>query len=112
MEAIFSVGGEMIIPTGIRCINMPDDKMLNIFPRSGLGTKYRFVLTNLTGIIDADYYESENEGHILIKMINDGEYELHLDQGKAFCQGIIQDFYITEDDNCTMIRSGGFGSTD
>lgn len=51
----------MIIPTGIKCIHMPDDKMLTIHPRSGLGTKYRFDLTNLTGIIDADYSDSKEK---------------------------------------------------
>ena len=113
MDAIFSIKGEMIIPTGIKCINMPDDKFLGIYPRSSLGTKYRFIITNLTGVIDADYPDSpKKEGHILIKMANDGEYELNLEQGKAFCQGIIQDYYITVDDNCTTIRTGGFGSTD
>lgn len=112
MEAIFSSGGEMVIPTGIKCINMPDDKMLNIYPRSSLGTKYRFILTNLTGIIDADYCESDNEGHILIKMSNDGEYEVNLEKGKAFCQGILENYYITENDSCFQPRNGGFGSTD
>lgn len=113
MHSYFSAGNEMIIPTGIKCVHMPDDKMLTIHPRSGLGTKYRFVLTNLTGIIDADYSDSkEKEGHILIKMSNDGEYELDIEQGKAFCQAIIQTYYITEDDNSTKIRTGAFGSTD
>lgn len=112
MEAIFSAGGELVIPTGIKCVNMPNDKMLNIYPRSGLGTKYRFVLTNLTGIIDADYSESDNEGHIIIKMSNDGEYEVNLENGKAFCQGILENYYITENDYCFQTRNGGFGSTD
>lgn len=113
IHSFFSTGNEMIIPTGIKCVNMPDDKMLTIHPRSGLGTKYRFVLTNLTGIIDADYSDSkEKEGHIFVKMSNDGEYELDIEQGKAFCQAIIQTYYITEDDTSTKIRTGGFGSTD
>ena len=112
MDVVFCIGGELVIPTGIKCVNMPKDKMLILHPRSGLGTKYRFVLTNLTGIIDADYSESEKEGHILVKMVNDGEHELTLDQEKAFCQGIIQNYYVTADDNCTTKRTGGFGSTD
>lgn len=45
-------------------------------------------------------------------MSNDGEYELDIEQGKAFCQAIIQTYYITEDDTSTKIRTGGFGSTD
>lgn len=112
MDVIFYTGGEMVIPTGIKCINLPYDKYLAIHPRSKLGTEYRFIITNLTGIIDADYSESKKEGHILIKMVNEGIHDLNIEQGKAFCQGIIQNYYITENDDCTKIRTGGFGSTD
>ena len=34
---LFTVGGEQVIPTGISCVNMEDDDVLLIFPRSGLG---------------------------------------------------------------------------
>ncbi len=110
MDVEFTADGEMLIPTGIRCVNMTDDDVLKMYPRSGLGTKYGFVPVNLTGIIDADYANSENEGHILMKMRN-GDDELELDAGMAFCQGIFSKYGITADDNTTEIRNGGFGST-
>ena len=41
------------IPTGIRCVDMADDEVLMIYPRSGLGIKKRLVVTQGTGVIDA-----------------------------------------------------------
>ena len=101
------------IPTGIRC-NMDKDWVLMMFPRSGLGFKYRLQLDNTVGIIDSDYYCSDNEGHIFLKITNDSkvEKECYIDQGKAFAQGIFLPYGITEDDDATGIRNGGFGSTD
>ena len=49
------------IPTGIR-VKMEDGWVLMLFPRSGLGFKYRVQLDNTVGIIDGDYYDSDNEG--------------------------------------------------
>ena len=100
-----------VIPTGIRC-KMNEGWVLQIYPRSGLGFKYHMVLANTVGIIDADYYYAENEGHILVKIRNDGGRELHLKKGERFCQGIFVPFGITDFDNVTAKRSGGMGSTD
>ena len=105
--------GETIkIPTGIR-VKIATGWMLAIFPRSGLGFRYRLQLNNTVGIIDSDYYNSDNEGHIFIKLTNDSNEEktLSLRAGEAFAQGIFIPFGITEDDNTTSIRNGGFGST-
>ena len=60
-------GESTLIPTGIRA-KMEDGWVLQIFPRSGLGFKHRVQLDNTVGIIDADYYNSSNEGHIMIKL--------------------------------------------
>ena len=103
--------GETIkIPTGIRC-KIDDGWVLMGFPRSGLGFKYRLKLNNSVAIIDCDYYFSDNEGHIFIKMTNEGDKEMRVEQGNGFVQGIFVPFGITEDDNVTEIRNGGFGST-
>jgi dUTP pyrophosphatase len=105
--------GETIkIPTGIRA-NMREDYVLMVFPRSGLGFKYRLQLNNTVGIIDSDYYYSDNEGHIFIKLTNasnEGKV-LTLATGNGFAQGIFLQFGITEDDEVTELRNGGFGST-
>lgn len=105
--------GETIkIPTGIRAF-MREDYVLMVFPRSGLGFKFRLQLNNTVGIIDSDYYYSDNEGHIFIKLTNDSNEgkTLTLAEGNGFAQGIFLPFGITEDDEVTELRNGGFGST-
>ena len=58
------------IPTGIRA-KMEENWVLQCYPRSGLGFKFRLQLNNTVGIIDSDYYNSDNEGHIFAKITND-----------------------------------------
>ncbi len=105
--------GETIkIPTGIRAW-MREDYVLLCFPRSGLGFKFRLQLNNTVGVIDSDYYNSDNEGHIFIKLTNDSNEgkTMQLEAGNGFAQGIFMAFGITEDDGATELRNGGFGST-
>lgn len=109
--------GETIgIPTGIRA-KMDIAWVLMIFPRSGLGFKYRLQLDNTVGIIDSDYYYSDNEGHIIIKVTNcsntgsSAGKVLELESGKGFAQGIFLQYGITSDDDAEGVRNGGFGST-
>lgn len=105
-------GQSIRVPTGIRA-RIADGWVLQIFPRSGLGFKYRLQLDNTVGIIDADYYNAKNEGHIQIQITNDGKSGrvLTLDAGDGFAQGIFLLFGITEDDEADGVRVGGFGST-
>lgn len=100
------------IPTGIRC-KMNENYVLMIFPRSSLGFKYRLNLDNTVGIIDSDYYNALNEGHIMIKVTNNSldNKTLILQKGDAFAQGIFVTYGITCDDETNEIRVGGFGST-
>jgi len=100
------------IPTGIR-VKMEDGWVLKCYPRSGLGFKYRLQLNNTVGIIDADYYYSDNEGHIFAKLTNctNERKTLKINKCEAFMQGIFVEFGITYDDNVNEIRNGGFGST-
>ncbi len=100
------------VPTGIRC-EMNPRWVLMIYPRSGLGFKFRLQLNNTVGVIDSDYFYSDNEGHIFIKMTNDSNEEKVVDVkvGQGFAQGIFMQYGITEDDNVTEERNGGFGST-
>ena len=105
--------GETIkIPTGIR-VFIESDWVLNIFPRSGLGFKYRLQLNNTVGVIDSDYFNSDNEGHIFIKITNDSNENktVELNSGQGFAQGIFMPFGLVEDDDTTDHRNGGFGST-
>lgn len=105
--------GETVkIPTGIR-VKMEEGWVLKIYPRSGLGFKYRVQLNNTVGIIDSDYYYAENDGHIFIKITNDSNEgkTLTLNAGDAFAQGIFVEYGITLDDDADGVRTGGFGST-
>lgn len=101
----------ILIPTGVNCF-LKKDLVLFILPRSGLGTKNRFVPSNLVGVIDSDYINSQNQGHIFMKMVNDGEEDTLLKQGQAFCQGVIIKYYIADNNEIISKRDGGFGSTD
>ena len=106
-------GASVLIPTGFRA-KIADGWVLKIYPRSGLGFKHRIRLDNTVGIIDADYYGSDNEGHIMIKLsceAHDDGHTAELPEGKGFAQGIFLPFGITEDDDADGVRTGGFGST-
>ena len=95
-----------LIPTGIRS-KINNGWVLKIYPRSGLGFKHRVQLDNTVGIIDADYYNSSNEGHIMIKL----SCSVAVNAGDGFAQGIFVQFGITFDDDASGVRDGGFGST-
>ena len=105
-------GREMQIPTGVRA-RMEEDYVLMLFPRSGLGFKYRLQLNNTVGVIDSDYFHAENEGHIFCKLTNDSRENktVTIHTGEGMVQGIFLPFGITEDDRADAVRTGGFGST-
>ncbi len=100
------------IPTGIR-VQMKEDWVLKLYPRSGLGFKYRLQMNNTVGVIDSDYYFSDNEGHIFVKLTNDSNEGRTVDvaAGTGFVQGIFLEYGITVDDEAEGVRNGGFGST-
>ena len=105
--------GETIkVPTGIRA-EIAEGWVLMLFPRSGLGFKYRLQMNNTVGIIDSDYFYSDNEGHIFVKLTNDSKENktVIVEAGQGFVQGLFIPFGITEDDNVSALRNGGFGST-
>ena len=112
MEGCIQPGQTVKIPTGIR-VRMEEGWVLACFPRSGLGFKYRLQLDNTVGIIDSDYWQSDNEGHIFCKLTNDSKQgkTLELEAGTGFMQGIFLPFGITLDDSVSDRRNGGFGST-
>lgn len=106
-------GASVLIPTGIRA-KMNPGWVLMLFPRSSLGFKYRMQLDNTVGIIDADYYGADNEGHIMCRITNDthDNKALHINKGAGMVQGIFVPFGITDDDSAEGKRTYGFGSTD
>ena len=99
ISVVLNPGETVKVPTGIR-VKMEDDYVFMIYPRSGLGFKYRLQLNNTVGVIDADYYDSDNEGHIFVKITNDSNEgkSVSLEEGTAFAQGIFMQYAITYDD--------------
>lgn len=111
--ALVLAPGETIkIPTGIR-VRMDEGWVCKLYPRSGLGFKFRLQLNNTVGIIDSDYYGSDNEGHILARITNDSNENrtVDLEPGDAFMQGVFVEYGITFDDDASEVRNGGLGST-
>lgn len=105
-------GTTIKVPTGIR-VKIDESWVLKLYPRSGLGFKYRLQFNNTVGVIDSDYFNSDNEGHIFIKLTNDSNEGKTLDvtAGMGFAQGIFVEYGITVDDDADGVRNGGFGST-
>ena len=111
-DIVLQPGETIKIPTGIR-VKLEPNYVLKLYPRSGLGFKFRLQLNNTVGIIDSDYYYSDNEGHIFAKITNDTNEGrvIEIKKGTGFMQGIFVEYAITFDDDVTEIRNGGFGST-
>lgn len=104
------------IPTGI-CASMEPDWVLQIYPRSSLGFKYGIQLVNTVGIIDSDYIYANNEGHIIIKLINNSNDTVTIGAMERIVQGIFIQYGTTYNDAMILNsddaqhRTGGFGST-
>ena len=106
------LGLRTMVPTGLK-VKMENCMCLQLHPRSSTGSNCLLQLANQTGIIDADYYNNEdNEGHIFVALINLSPVDIKIKKGDKIAQGIFVPFYITDDDEAKGIRTGGFGSTD
>ena len=109
----FEAGSKFKIATGVRWIaDGANDRVLLIVPRSGLGFRYGIRLPNTIGVIDADYAEADNEGHILVAFENPSSEDVQLPEGKPFVQGIIVKYEVPDGAESGDVRTGGFGSTD
>lgn len=112
VNIVLDPGTTVKIPTGIR-VEMQENWVLKCYPRSGLGFKFRLQLNNTVGIIDSDYFYSDNEGHMFAKITNDTNEQklIEIEAGSGFMQGIFVEYGITMDDDVKEARNGGFGST-
>ena len=107
-------GEEIKVPTGIKA-HCHAFTRLSIVPKSGLGFRYYTRLANTIGTVDADYYGNPgNDGCIFVKLRNEGDKELFIKKGEAFCQGIFEPYIPDRDMNASLLkeREGGFGSTE
>ena len=101
-----------LIPTGLK-VEMPSDEVLFVFPRSSLAIKKSVTMSNNVGVIDADYYNNaDNEGHIMVPLINYGDDIVIIEKHERIAQGIFVKYQITDDDAPILEhRVGGFGSS-
>lgn len=104
---------QVLIPTFVKAA-IDDDKVLELYPRSSYGIKKGLELANTVGVIDADYYNNEdNEGHIMVCMRNTTSKPVHLERGDKFVQGIIKRYFLMDGDEYGVgkARKGGIGSS-
>lgn len=100
-----------LVSAGVKC-QLDPGYYLELSPRSSTPLKYWLVMANSVGIIDADYYNNpDNEGEIFLQLINLSPFNIQLHKGDVIGQGIIKKYEVTNDDNATGERLGGFGST-
>ena len=110
-DVVIPPGSVVRVPTGLKAF-MQEDEFLSIHIRSGISFRHILSLVNDTGIIDADYYNNpDNEGHIVIAIINHSDEPVSIRKGDRIAQGIFMKYLTTYDDQASGERAGGFGST-
>ena len=112
-DCILPCGKVTLVPTGLKAY-MQENEYLGLHIRSGVSLKHRLMLVNAQGIIDSDYYDNaENEGHIMVAVLNLGEADFRVEKGMRIAQGIFYTYLVADDDEAGKgaSRTGGFGST-
>lgn len=102
-----------LVPTGIRA-KMETDDFLSIHVRSSTAKNKGVILKNQTAIVDCDYYNADNFGHIQLMLFNISDEVVKLKKGDKIVQGIFEKYLTTDDDSDTLRdvkRNGGYGST-
>jgi dUTP pyrophosphatase len=112
-DIVIKPGEIKMIPTGLKVL-IPDNEALFIYPRSSLGLKKGLMMSNGVGVVDADYYNNENnEGHIMVPLYNFSKENASVKKGERVAQGVFVSFQKTiDDDPDHEQRLGGFGSSD
>lgn len=102
----------ILVPTGLKVKCEVAGTYFGIYIRSSVAIHYGLMLTNNKAIIDADYYNNpDNEGHIMIPLCNMTNEDINIPMDTRIAQGIFEPYMITDNDNSTGIRVGGYGST-
>ena len=115
-DTIIAPGSIKLIPTGIKC-RIDKGYFLQLALRSSTPKKKGLMLANSIGIIDEDYWGSDNapveeQGHIMFQVYNFTDHDVIVNKGERIGQGVFMRYYVTEDDQATGDRMGkGFGST-
>ena len=112
-EVTLEPGKLQLVPTGVKAYMQPGE-WLGMHIRSSMAVKKRLMLVNNVGIIDADYYNNaDNEGHIMLALLNMGGEAVVLPKGERVAQGIFYNYLTADGDDkvAKAVRGGGFGST-
>lgn len=100
-----------LIKTGLKAYFEADECLL-LLNRSS-GPKKGFILANSVGLVDSDYYGNEdNDGHLMFAFFNCSDHDIEIKKGDVIGQAVFTKFLVTDDDNASGTRTGGFGSTD
>ena len=104
------VGEGIKIPTGLRVL-IEEGWVLTIYPRSGLGFKYRFQLDNSVGVIDSDY-----TGELIVGLCNVSSVPYTITPQERIAQLVVLPVSILEPVEVDSLEEtqrgeGGFGST-
>ena len=100
-----------LVPTGLKAY-MQNGEVLKLYNRSSNPLKIGLILSNGVAVIDQDYYNNpDNEGHIMAQFINFFPFDIKLEKGVRICQGIFEQYLLTDDDVAEGERIGGHGST-
>lgn len=100
-----------LIKTGIKAY-CKDNEWIMVANRSSNPGKKHLVLANGIGIVDADYYENEdNDGHIMFAYFNMSDKEVTIKKGDVIGQLVFMKYQTIDNDKATGKRKGGFGST-
>lgn len=92
-----------LIPTGIKA-TMNIDEVLLLIDRSSMGFKYNVRMCNQVGVVDADYYNNkDNEGHMWIKIQNEGDKDYVVKKGDGMIQGIFIKYLSVDDEDDKFI---------
>lgn len=103
-------GETIAILTGIKAY-MNDDEVLLIYIRSSVGIKRGLVLANDVAVIDSDYVDCPNGGHIILAIRNTTDKTVVIQPKERLAQGIFMKYLTTDDDDASGERKGGIGST-
>ena len=110
-DTIIKAHSVALIPTGVKAY-MESDEVLKLYVRSSMPLKRKITLANNVGIIDSDYYENpDNDGHIMIQVLNFGDSDVLIKKDERIAQGVFLKYLLADDDNTSESRLGGFGST-
>ncbi|KRL85354.1 dUTP diphosphatase [Ligilactobacillus apodemi] len=101
-----------LVPTGIKAYMQPEE-FLMLANRSSNPLKHGLILPNGVGIVDADYYDNENnEGEIFFQLVNFGLTDKVIKKGERLGQGIFLPYLLADDEKTPLsTRTGGFGSS-